>query len=266
MKRMITLFAGAALLASTAHAGPDTDVADVKILPGWTNADGTHTAAFQIALAPGWKTYWRAPGDAGIPPLIRFAPDSNVADFSLRWPTPDIMDQNGMRAIGYHDGVVLPLVLSPADPSQPIRLTGHMEIGVCEDICIPVQLEFDAPLPPSTTRDPMIVAALVDRPLTRDEAGVTSATCTLAAGTDGLTLTATIGLPAAEDAAAIVVETGDPGVWVSQADVIRDGTNLTAVADLVPVTDRPLMIDRSALRFTVLGRGDAVDIVGCDAP
>ncbi len=39
-----------------------------QVLEGWVRADGTRMAAVQLDLEPGWKTYWRAPGDAGIPP------------------------------------------------------------------------------------------------------------------------------------------------------------------------------------------------------
>ena len=77
-------------------------------------------AGVRIALDKGWKTYWRSPGDAGIPPSLNFADSQNVARVTVHWPTPEIFDQNGLRSVGYDDELILPLEITPADPSQPV--------------------------------------------------------------------------------------------------------------------------------------------------
>ena len=170
------------------HSTPSTyvmpDVISVEVLPGWRTPEGTHMAGLRFRLAPGWKTYWRAPGDAGIPPLFAWGGSQNVAGAVLHWPVPEVSYPNGMRTIGYADEVVIPVELTPSGPGAPLRLAGTVELGVCSDICMPMTLSFGADLPADGERDGAIVAALVDRPLTPGEAGVSSALCH-AVPTDG---------------------------------------------------------------------------------
>ena len=61
-------FAISALLSPPAFAQQGGDILDARILTGWQRTDGKHVSALHIELNDGWKTYWRAPGDAGIPP------------------------------------------------------------------------------------------------------------------------------------------------------------------------------------------------------
>ena len=121
-------------------------------------------AGVEIKLKDGWKTYWRAPGAAGLAPLFDFSASSGVAAVEPRWPVPDVFQFGGLRSIGYHDAVTIPLDL--ALDGGPARLAGEIEIGVCDEVCVPVRFDFDAALPEGGARDPLIVAALVDRPLT----------------------------------------------------------------------------------------------------
>ncbi len=261
MKRLMTALC---LLAAPASAQTLDDIVRLDVLPGWRTADGTHVAGLQITLAPGWKTYWRAPGDAGIPPQIDFAASNNVGSARFIWPVPEVFDQSGMRSIGYTDGVVVPVELTPNAQGE-MTLTGMLDIGVCEEICIPVRLPFDLTLPAQGQRDPVIVASLVNRPLTAAEASVTAATCAVSPNADGLTLTATLSMPQAGRIEEVVIEAGDPLVWVSEPDVARSGGQLTATVDMVHVSGGGFALDRSAVRVTVLGSDHAVDIQGCSA-
>ncbi len=258
-------FATALCLLATPLAAQGFDqIAQLEVLPGWRSADGTHMAGLKITLAPGWKTYWRAPGDAGIPPQIDFSGSDNIESARFLWPVPDVFDQGGMRSVGYADGVVVPIELTP-DTSGPIGLSGVMDIGVCEEICVPVRLPFELALPDVGKRDPQIVAALVNRPMTAAEASVTNATCAVQPTADGLTLTARVTMPQAGATEHVVVEAGDPQIWVSEPDVARAGAELTATVDMVHMTGNGFALDRSAVRITVLGSDHAVDIQGCAA-
>jgi len=252
----------ACLMATSVQAGPADGVAQVSILPGWTTDDGTQMAAFKITLLPGWKTYWRAPGDAGIPPHIDFSASQNLASAQFHWPTPEVMDQSGMRSIGYTDGVTVPVELTPHG-SGDVTLAGDLVIGVCEEICVPVQLSFNATLPGGGKRDSAIVASLINRPLTAAEGGVEAATCKISPRDDGLTVTATLTLPTTGGDEVVVIEAGDPMIWVSESDVSRSGNQLTATSDMVHAGAGAFALDRSALRFTVFGSNHVVDIQGC---
>ena len=231
------------------------DVVRVDVLPGWVTPQGSHMAALRLTLAPGWKTYWRAPGDAGIPPMITVT-GGGIDSIAFHWPTPEVFDQNGMRSIGYHDALVLPVEVTG---TAPLRLTGTLDIGVCDEICVPAQLHFDAPLTEGP-RDPVILGALLDRPQTGG-----SATCRLTATPDGLQLDASLTVPPTGAQEALAIEAGDPHVWVSEPQIARQGDRLTARAVMMRGAGEAFAVDRSALRFTVLGSDRAVEVTGCDA-
>ena len=266
-----TLLSCAAVLVTAlapalpALAGPPDDVVRIEVLPGWQTADGTQMAGLRLTLAPGWKTYWRAPGDGGIPPAFSWAGSENIGGAAFHWPTPEVFDQNGMRSFGYHNQVVIPIEITPSVAGAPTRLQGEVEIGVCLDICVPVHLTFAADLPPAAQRDVAIVTALVDTPISGAEAGLTTATCAVEPADDGMWITAVLHLPPTGGTEVIVIEAGDPQIWVSETDVTRDGSALTARARMVHVSGAAFALDRSALRITVLGDDRAVDIQGCTA-
>ena len=242
---------------------PDGIVA-ARVLPGWRTAAGTHMAGLEILLAPGWKTYWRAPGDAGIPPEFLWSDASNVAGMSLHWPVPEVSHQNGLRTIGYSDRIVIPMEFATPEAGAAARISGEVEIGVCAEICVPVRLPISAELPPGGGRSPEIVSALLDAPEAAEEAGVAGVDCRLAPISDGLRIDVAIDMPALGPAEEVVIETADPEVWVSEPVAARSGGRLTATADLVHISAGAFALDRSGLRITVLGDGRAVDIRGCD--
>ncbi|WP_319826193.1 protein-disulfide reductase DsbD domain-containing protein [Thalassovita sp.] len=267
---MIITLALSALLAlglatGAAAQGPAQTVVSLQVLPGWRTADGTHIAALRIQLAPGWKTYWRAPGDAGIPPLINWSASTNLAAMLPAWPTPSVFSQNGMNSIGYKGELVLPVVLTPRDADQPITLAGQLQIGICNDICVPAEFSFDTRLPVTGHRDGAISAALANQPYPAHQAGVGQVTCDLTLRPDGLELTARLIMPPAGAQEYAVVETADPQVWVAESTTRRSGDTLTVTTELVHMDGGAFALDRSGLRLTILGSDRAVDIQGCPA-
>ncbi|MHA7873767.1 protein-disulfide reductase DsbD domain-containing protein [Roseivivax sp.] len=264
-----SLFAAAAALALTVTPAPapaeelDAVVA-AELRPGWRRADGTHIAALHLKLAPGWKTYWRAPGDAGIPPEFGWRGSDNLGGVSVIWPRPEVFDQAGMRSIGYETELVLPLAVRPAGPGD-VRLAGDMQLGVCKDICMPHELRFSGLLPAGQgARDPAIVAALADRPFSAEEVGVGGVSCSIAPREgDGLRLEARIEMPPAGREEETVVETGNPYLWVAEPATRREGGTLIAATEIRHMEQKPFALDRSALTFTVLGQSHAVEIAGC---
>lgn len=241
------------------------DVVKVEILDGGASADGTHRTAMRFVLADGWKTYWRAPGDAGIPPQFSWRGSQNVSATQITWPTPKVFDQNGMRSVGYENELVLPIDVVPSREGKPVRLKGSVELGVCSDVCIPSSISFDQVLDPAAPRHPAIVAARSDRPFSADEAGVSYAKCVISPTEDGMRLEAHIRMPHAGGAEYTVTEAGNPNVWVSETHVDRRGDTLVATSELLHTSGGSFALDRSALRFTVLGTKHAVDIRGCSA-
>ncbi|MDG2340993.1 MAG: protein-disulfide reductase DsbD family protein, partial [Paracoccaceae bacterium] len=171
--------------------------AQLTVLEGWRQADGSHIAAIRLDLDKGWKTYWRAPGDAGIPPYFDLLGSSNIVDFNVDWPAPVVFDQSGLWSVGYKDMVIFPMHITPRKPNRDIRLKGAIEVGICKDICVPISLDIDAVLAADVTqKDATISAALVSVPYTRDEADVKKATCKLKNDVGDLGVTAEIEMPA----------------------------------------------------------------------
>jgi len=248
-----------------AHAERLDDIVRVEMIDGGMTPHGTYMAALKMTLADGWKTYWRAPGDAGIPPTFSWRGSRNIGAMSISWPVPEVFYQNGMRSIGYERQLVLPLEITPADPSRPVRLKGEMAFGICEDVCIPGSARFGHLVDPAADRHPAIVAALAAQPFSASEAGVRSAICHIRPTQSGLQIEAHVEMPPAGSVEAAVIEPGNPEIWASEPKVTRRGDTLIASSDLVHVAKGAYALNRSNVRITVLGDRHTVDIQGCAA-
>lgn len=271
LKRLALSACATLALISAPFVAPATAVAQsfdmvvaADILPGWRSRDGSHMAGLEIRLNPGWKTYWRAPGDAGVPPIFEWS-GANISGIEVIWPTPEVFSQNGMRSVGYQQTVVLPVRITPRDPAKAIRLNGDLNIGVCRDICVPQDLTVSAHLPAGGARDSRIAGALADRPLSAGEAGVQDVTCRISPTLDGLAIETTVAMPSAGGPEVMVIEAGDPQIWVAETKTQRSGRKLVATTEMMHVSGRAFVLDRSAIRVTVLGKRHAVDIKGCRA-
>ncbi len=235
-----------------------------EILEGWQQADGSRIAAVKLTLAPGWKTYWRMPGDNGIPPAFDWSGSSNLRGVGITWPAPKVFRQGGVRTIGYANELILPITIAPRVAGKPVTLRADLDIGVCSDICVPKQMTLTATLDTTGSKPtPAIAAALAARPYAASEAGVKSATCALRPTARGMEIETRLDLPSAGGREVVVIEAGQPNIWTSETDSRRAGRQLTATSDLAATNGGALAIDRSAIRITVLGSSHAVEIQGC---
>lgn len=263
-------FLAAALAVTVGAIGPASaqvvgSVAELDILDGGRTANGAYLGALRVTLQDGWKTYWRAPGDAGIPPQFDWKRSTNVGSVSITWPAPDVFDQNGLQSIGYENQMVLPVEISPKNPAKPVRLKGTVDLGVCKDVCIPERLGFDHTLNAEAERNPTIAAALAKRPYSAKEARVANARCHLTPTSDGMQIEARVTMPSAGGREVAVIEPGNPELWASQTDTKRQGGTLVATSEVINASGGPFALDRSKIRITVLGANHAVDILGCSA-
>ena len=93
-----------------------------------------------IQLQPGWKTYWRTPGDSGVPPRFDFSKSDNVEAVTVLWPAPKKFDDGaGGTALGYKLQVVLPLRIVAKNADKPVMLRANISYAVCDKLCIPVE-------------------------------------------------------------------------------------------------------------------------------
>jgi DsbC/DsbD-like thiol-disulfide interchange protein len=118
-------------------------------------------AGIEIRLDPGWKTYWRYPGDSGVPPTLDFAGSENVKSVSTLWPAPErFSDGAGGYSIGYHGDVVLPLQIIPKDAAKPSSLHVKLGYAVCGKLCVPAEAQFALTLSGKPgTGEPALIAA-----------------------------------------------------------------------------------------------------------
>ncbi len=123
-------------------------------------------------MQPGWKTYWRTPGDAGgLPPSFDWSKSSNLASADVRYPAPQRFTDKSGNTIGYEGGLVLPVVLTPASAEKPIALVAELHYGICKDICVPVELELTLDIPAKATEaaSAEAVGALASVPRAQDQ-------------------------------------------------------------------------------------------------
>jgi DsbC/DsbD-like thiol-disulfide interchange protein len=111
--------------------------AAIRLVPGGQEAGGAYRAGIEIRLDAGWKTYWRTPGDSGLPPVFDWSGSSNLADVVVLWPAPERFSDGAGESVGYARDVVLPLKVVPRDASKPVELSLSMQYGACKDICVP---------------------------------------------------------------------------------------------------------------------------------
>jgi DsbC/DsbD-like thiol-disulfide interchange protein len=100
-------------------------------------------AGIEIKLDPGWHTYWRDPGDSGVPPKIDFSGSDNVKSVTVLWPAPErFPDGAGGTSIGYFDRVILPLHVTPQNAGKPSSLQLKLGYDICSNMCVPVESEL----------------------------------------------------------------------------------------------------------------------------
>jgi DsbC/DsbD-like thiol-disulfide interchange protein len=140
-------------------------LAQIKKTDGWTDfpnvsirltsgpelAGGKRALIIDLKLAAGWKTYWRMPGDAGIPPTFDWQGSVNLSAAEVLYPAPIAMSDQGGTAIGYKGDVSFPVVVTPQDKTAAIGLALEFGLGVCKDICIPVEAKLTGDLQPGGT-------------------------------------------------------------------------------------------------------------------
>lgn len=129
----------------TAHAQTgewfkDQDVS-ARLIGGADNE-----AALEIKLADGWHTYWRIPGEAGLPPMFSWSDSKNIEDVEVFWPVPTRKKEHDFYTFGFSDTLTLPLKLKRLQEQQDATLDLKAQIMICKDICIPQKFDLSLDL------------------------------------------------------------------------------------------------------------------------
>ncbi len=146
MNRRQALFAFTTIpLTATAARSDSPEPFKVSLISGGQEG-GVWQAGILVELEPDWKTYWRMPGDSGIPPQFDWAGSANRAAIEVGFPVPRRFNDAGGETIGYHDQVVFPVFVKPEKLDAAVSLQLNMFFAVCKDICIPAKAKAAAAL------------------------------------------------------------------------------------------------------------------------
>ncbi len=173
----------------------------------------TVDAGLEIQMAPGWHTYWRTPGDAGIPTTVDWSGSGNLASSSVDWPAPTRLTLSGLENYVYLDRVLLPMTLRLAEPGKPTRLRAAVDYAACAEVCVPYHADLALDLPAGLAAPgpeaASIAAALMRVPSALDLAGMALASVTVQ--------------PRGAKSATLVVQLRTSGPPLRQPDLFVEG-------------------------------------------
>jgi DsbC/DsbD-like thiol-disulfide interchange protein len=177
---MVPIRAGLAAAVFVLSVGPQARAQDsspwqkdghsaVRLLAG-SRSGAVLLGGIAFQLQPGWHTYWRNPGDSGVPPRIDFSKSENIEAVTILWPAPTkFADGAGGSSLGYQKQVVLPLRIVAKNADKPVTLRADINYAVCEKLCIPVEASAELAFTSvASTEDSALSAALdtVPKPAT----------------------------------------------------------------------------------------------------
>lgn len=166
--RQLNVFAAAMLAAVAPGGGAQASSSDwfemegarIRLVTaGRPDADGQLKGFLDIQLKPGWKTYWRDPGDAGVPPSIDVSADPGVAKAEFAFPAPQRHDDGDFQWAGYDYPLALPVTFTVKQGAAPTRIDADVFLGICEAICVPVQTRLELTPGVDSAADKAAVAA-----------------------------------------------------------------------------------------------------------
>lgn len=124
--------------------------------------DGVARLGLEIAMKPGWHTYWRYPGDSGVPPEITLAEPERVGKLAVAYPAPKRFGSAGDETIGYDSDVVLPLDINMTQNARPVDIDLTVRLGICHEICLPIDETLSVTVDPTAAPDAIAVMRLSD--------------------------------------------------------------------------------------------------------
>ena len=184
-RRLTTMLAicAAGFALGPAHAtGPSPWVEDLhsafRLIAGSAKKGAAPLrAGVEIKMADGWHTYWRYPGDSGVPPRFDFSGSKNLANAKVRFPAPQLITDETGNTLGYTGSIIFPVEVAPKDPRAPVTLNLKFDYAVCEKQCVPVTSTAQITLAPGeSTEDAALAAAeaRVPKPVPAAQLGLTA--------------------------------------------------------------------------------------------
>ncbi len=102
-----------------------------------------------IRHQPHWHTYWKNPGDSGLPTTLEWQLPAGVSAGDIQWPTPKKLPIGPLMNYGYEDTLLLPVPVqvSAGFAGSQLDVKLKAEWLVCKDVCIPESGEFAISVP-----------------------------------------------------------------------------------------------------------------------
>jgi DsbC/DsbD-like thiol-disulfide interchange protein len=125
--------------ALAASAWSESSHSSLRLIRGSSVKPGEHMAGIVLRLNPGFKTYWRHPGDSGVPPVFRFDGSQNLSEAAVHFPAPQRFgDGAGGISYGYTSSeIILPVIATAKNPKLAVILHLEADYAVCEKLCVP---------------------------------------------------------------------------------------------------------------------------------
>jgi DsbC/DsbD-like thiol-disulfide interchange protein len=143
---VFALLSASPACAADASAWSEDSKSAVRLIAGVNKDDTALRAGIEVKLQPGWHTYWRYPGDSGVPPRFDFSGSDNVKAARVRFPAPHLFSDDSGNSIGYADSVIFPVQVVPRQAGKPVTLRLKIDYAVCEKLCIPAEGSAELPL------------------------------------------------------------------------------------------------------------------------
>ncbi len=167
MIRDISILVALQLCLATGALASSSDIVETEggtvrlVTSGLAGPDGRLRGALEIGLNPGWKTYWRDPGSAGVPPEVDIAQSINIASAEIHFPAPQWHDDGYGAWAGYDKSLALPVTFTVSDPDRYSVIEADVFLGICQTICVPVRarLSVEPGNDPNNRGDEVVVAA-----------------------------------------------------------------------------------------------------------
>ena len=253
------LLAVTPVVAQEASSWSEDHASRARLVAGGEHGDG-RLIGLEILMDEGYKTYWRHPGDSGLPPEIDWAGSQNVADVEILFPAPGRYKDASGVFFGYSGEVILPLLVTPVDPALPIALSLSLEYGVCKEICIPARAELalSAPDAPAKAHVDAIAAAVEQVPVRQDPGAGEFAITSVKAGAPGHLM---VGVRAPEDAL-LFAEGPDYRWFLAPEEAMQPGGEPDTGEFVVELAERPADVEEPVrLVFTLAADGHAIETV-----
>ncbi len=240
----------------------------VTLLPGRAEAGGTRMAGLVLDVAPEWKTYWRNPGAAGVPPQFDWSRSRNLGAVEVLWARPRLFESFGLTTLGYSGRVVFPVRLVPVRPDLAMEIDLGLALGVCREICVLEETGVQVRIEPGAPEAGAALVAMAEAAVPRPgaELGLTGATCRISGAGKKRRFNAVLDFAQTLQDPVVILE-GPDLTWFTGVETTTEsgGSGLHVQATL-SLLDETVWINRSQVRMTVLTRDFAADIQGCTAP